>query len=65
MKLIDRIFNKLAYKYSKDRVEQIEAIDREIKRCDEGIEMTKKLIAFRVNGVHHQTIMEKNFIQYK
>lgn len=42
MKLIDRIFNKLAYKYSKERLEQIEAIDREIKRCEEDIEKTKE-----------------------
>jgi hypothetical protein len=46
VKLKDRLFKKLAYQYSKDRIEQIEAINEEIKRCEEDIENTKKADSF-------------------
>ena len=39
---IDKIYKKMSYKYSKKRIEEIEAIDLEIKRCEEDIEKTKK-----------------------
>ena len=61
MKVKDRLFKKLAYRYSKERVEQIEAIDREIERCESDIWKTQQSDYFSCSWYGARNIVTKKY----